>query len=79
MCGDVRFKYRGDLIETGHCHCESCRRHTSAPLVTFMVMDKTAFRYTHAAPVAYEFLISAPPGTAASRMKQALPDGSANG
>jgi len=41
MCGDIRFEYRGAPIETGHCHCESCRRHTSAPFVTYVVIDKS--------------------------------------
>ena len=54
MCGDIRFEYLGAPIETGHCHCESCRRHTSAPFVTYVVIDKAAFRYTRGGPVAYQ-------------------------
>ena len=53
MCGDIRFEYRGQPIETGHCHCESCRRHTSAPFVTYVVIDKAAFRYTRGEPIIY--------------------------
>jgi hypothetical protein len=54
MCGDIRFEYRGAPIETGHCHCESCRRHTSAPFATYVVIDKAAFRYTRGEPVVYQ-------------------------
>ena len=53
LCGDIRFEYRGDPIETMHCHCESCRRHTSSPVATFVILDKGSFRYTHGKPVAY--------------------------
>lgn len=53
LCGDIRFEYSGAPIETGNCHCESCRRHTSSPFVTYAVIDKCAFRYTQGKPVAY--------------------------
>jgi hypothetical protein len=53
MCGDIRFEYRGAPIEITHCHCESCRRHSSSAFVTFVVVDKAGFRYTRGAPVAY--------------------------
>jgi hypothetical protein len=53
LCGDIRFEYRGRPIETMHCHCESCRRHTSSPISTFVILDKGRFRYTKGAPVAY--------------------------
>jgi hypothetical protein len=53
LCGDIRFEYRGAPIETVHCHCESCRRHTSTPVSTFIVVDKGSFRYTQGTPVAY--------------------------
>jgi hypothetical protein len=53
LCGDIRFEYRGSPIETMHCHCESCRRHTSSPLASFVIVDKGNFRYTRGTPVAY--------------------------
>ena len=54
LCGDIRFEYRCTPIETVHCHCETCRRHSSSPFTTFIVIDKGTFRYTHGAPVAYQ-------------------------
>jgi hypothetical protein len=53
MCGDIQYEFRGEPLETGHCHCESCRRHTSSSFITYIVVDKSAFRYTKGAPVAY--------------------------
>lgn len=53
MCGDIHYEFRGAPLETVHCHCESCRRHTSSPFSTFVVIDKSAFRYTKGTPVAY--------------------------
>jgi hypothetical protein len=53
LCGDIRFEYRETSIETLHCHCESCRRHTSSPFSTFVVVNKATFRYTRGMPVAY--------------------------
>jgi hypothetical protein len=53
MCGDIRFQFTGAPIETAHCHCESCRRHTSSSFVTYIVVDKAAFRYTKGKPVIY--------------------------
>jgi hypothetical protein len=53
LCGDVRFEYSGAPIEALHCHCESCRRHTSSPFSTFVVVNKASFRYSQGTPVAY--------------------------
>jgi hypothetical protein len=54
MCGDIRFEYRGPPLETAHCHCESCRRHTSSSFVTYIVVDRGTFRFTKGSPVIYE-------------------------
>jgi hypothetical protein len=54
LCGEIQFVYQGTLIETVHCHCESCRRHTSSPFSTFVVVDKSTFRYTKGVPIAYQ-------------------------
>jgi hypothetical protein len=53
LCGDIRYEYRGDPAATVHCHCESCRRHASSPITTFVVVAKEQFRYTQGTPVAY--------------------------
>jgi len=34
MCGSVRYETTGDFFEVGHCHCQSCRKHNGAAVVT---------------------------------------------
>ena len=34
-CGAVKFEVSGNPVNVGHCHCESCRRHTASAMVTF--------------------------------------------
>ena len=36
LCKALSFQVSGDIIRTGHCHCESCRRATSSPVTTFL-------------------------------------------
>jgi hypothetical protein len=35
LCGAVQFVARGAPRWVAHCHCDSCRRATSAPLTTY--------------------------------------------
>lgn len=35
-CGAVRYVCDGPILWAGHCHCESCRRASSAPVVSFL-------------------------------------------
>ena len=36
LCRSSTFEVTGDILRTGHCHCESCRRATSSPMTTFL-------------------------------------------
>jgi hypothetical protein len=54
MCGDVRYEFTGPMFDTVHCHCESCRRHSSSPFVTFFNVHKESFRYTQGMPIVYK-------------------------
>ncbi|SHI80083.1 GFA family protein [Wenxinia saemankumensis] len=36
LCGAVTFRAEGPPLWCGHCHCESCRRHTGAAMATFV-------------------------------------------
>lgn len=53
LCGDIRYEYTGVPAKILHCHCESCRRHTSCPVSTFVCVPGEGFRFTRGEPVAY--------------------------
>ena len=46
MCGAVRYEANGDPLDTGYCHCHSCRRHTGAPVVTYVGFKADQVRFT---------------------------------
>ena len=53
MCGAVRYEAAGEpdvAPDVAHCHCESCRRHTGAPMVTLVSFERDKVRYTKGAP-----------------------------
>ena len=54
LCGQVRYLATGKPIGGGYCHCESCRRHTGAPVVAFIVFSATQVRWTASAPNHYQ-------------------------
>ncbi len=54
MCGRIRYEAHGASLCTGHCHCTSCRRHTGAPIVTFVVFKADKVRFTHGERRIYE-------------------------
>ncbi|MEL7114631.1 MAG: GFA family protein [Pseudomonadota bacterium] len=36
FCGAVAWATEGPVLWAGHCHCESCRRATSAPFTSYL-------------------------------------------
>ena len=46
MCGAVRYEAVGRPLSVGHCHCNSCRRHTGAPVVTVAVSQADKVRFS---------------------------------
>lgn len=46
LCGAVRYRFEGTVLWTGHCHCESCRRATAAPIATFLAVPRAGFAFT---------------------------------
>ena len=51
LCGDIRYEYHGAPVKILHCHCESCRRHTSSPITTSVCVARDGFRYARREPV----------------------------
>lgn len=45
-CGAVRYEVTGAPEWTALCHCESCRRHCSAPVVAWMGYTPDTVRWT---------------------------------
>jgi hypothetical protein len=53
LCGAVRYRFSGAMLWQAHCHCESCRRNTSAPLTTFFAVPKHDFAFEGDEPGTY--------------------------
>ncbi|MGH7153770.1 MAG: GFA family protein [Acetobacteraceae bacterium] len=53
FCGDIAYIVSGAPLHVVHCHCESCRRATSSPITTFLIVRRAELRYTHGTPSLY--------------------------
>jgi hypothetical protein len=40
LCGAVRFQVSGPANWTAYCHCQSCRKHTGAPVSAYAGFDR---------------------------------------
>lgn len=54
MCGTVRYETTGQPFSIAHCHCESCRKHTGAPVVTLAGYQKEQVTFTGKGRSIYE-------------------------
>ncbi len=50
LCRKYHFTAAGDPVWVAHCHCESCRRATGAPIVTYTGFLKTQVEFTPEPP-----------------------------
>lgn len=46
LCGAVRFTASGPAKWTAYCHCESCRRHTGAPVSAYAGFESDRVLFT---------------------------------
>jgi hypothetical protein len=46
LCGGVRFVATGQPSGAFWCHCQSCRKHTGAPVSVFVEFDREAYTIT---------------------------------
>ena len=46
MCGAVRFVARGEPLNVAWCHCQSCRKHSGAPVSVFVAFRRDAYEVT---------------------------------
>ena len=54
MCGAIRYEATGIPEGAGYCHCRSCRRHTGAPVVAFVVFIADQVTWLSGARARYE-------------------------
>jgi hypothetical protein len=48
LCGAVRFEAQGAPKWTAYCHCDSCRKHTGAPVAAFAGFEREQVAFTGA-------------------------------
>jgi hypothetical protein len=53
LCGAVRFEARGAPKWTAYCHCNSCRKHSGAPVSAFAGFERSEVRFTLGMPSAF--------------------------
>jgi hypothetical protein len=46
LCGAVRFVAAGQPDSVAWCHCQSCRRHSGAPVSVFVAYQPSAYTVT---------------------------------
>src|ERR1700746_1065002 len=46
LCGAVRFVATGQPKGVAWCHCESCRKHSGAPVSVFVAYERAAYTVT---------------------------------
>ena len=46
LCGAVRFVATGEPIGVAWCHCQSCRKHSGAPVSVFVAFRRDAYTVT---------------------------------
>jgi hypothetical protein len=46
LCGVVRFVAAGDPADVAWCHCQSCRRHSGAPVSVFVAFRHDTYQVT---------------------------------
>ncbi len=49
LCGAIRFIATGEPKGIYWCHCESCRKHSGAPVSVFVAFDREAYTVTKGA------------------------------
>jgi hypothetical protein len=53
LCRAIRFTAEGPPKWTSYCHCQSCRRHTGAPVSAYAGFEAAKVRFTEGVPTYY--------------------------
>ena len=54
MCGAIRYELDNNTTWNVYCHCESCRKHTGAPVVVLVTCSPDQIHWTSGARALYE-------------------------
>jgi len=46
LCGAIRFSAAVEPQGAGYCHCQTCRHHTGAPIVAFVVFSTKQVKWS---------------------------------
>lgn len=50
LCGEIRYKVNGAIIDAGYCHCRLCQRASGAPVVAWFTVPVDSFTYVQGTP-----------------------------
>ena len=53
LCGRIRYRVDGELVWSGYCHCESCRRFTGSVVTNWAGIREAAFVLLSGQPKVY--------------------------
>ncbi len=54
LCGQVRYRACGSPTQPSHCHCETCRKASGAPFVSWATFPAASFTFTRGKPSRYD-------------------------
>ena len=54
FCGAIRYRIEGAPSSISICHCQSCRRTSGAPMVSWFVIARDQFNLSSGAPVTHQ-------------------------
>src|ERR1044072_2917868 len=50
LCGRLRYRIDGPILQSDWCHCRLCQRSAGAPAVAWLTVPRTDFRFTQGEP-----------------------------
>ncbi|HMM76598.1 MAG TPA: GFA family protein [Gammaproteobacteria bacterium] len=53
LCGALRYRVDGPLVDAGYCHCRLCQRASGAPVVAWFTIEAGCFAWTAGSPRVY--------------------------
>ena len=54
LCGRIRYRVVGTPATPSHCHCETCRKASGAPFVSWATFPTSSFAFTAGVPARFD-------------------------